>query len=101
MINFKVKKIAIFLIFLIHINSCSEKEDKKLLGQIIGSVAGVYLGSKVGSGVAKNISTVVGGTVGLTLGAVLTGVNRILLIYNGPECDHIELSIISMQATLD
>ena len=68
MINFKVKKISIFLIFLIHINSCSEKEDKKLLGQIIGSVAGAYLGSKVGSGISKNISTVVGGTVGFLLG---------------------------------
>ena len=66
--NLKVKKKLVLFIFLIFINSCAEKEDSKLLGQLIGSVAGAYLGSKVGSGISKNIATVVGGTVGFLIG---------------------------------
>ena len=60
-------KILVFS-FLTLTNSCAEKEDNKLLGQIIGSVAGAYLGSKVGDGMVGNLTTVLGGTVGFLIG---------------------------------
>ena len=66
-------KILIFSL-LILTNSCAEKEDNKLLGQIIGSVAGAYLGSKVGDGMVGNLTTVLGGTVGFLIGGKIVDV---------------------------
>jgi surface antigen len=66
-------KILIFSL-LILTNSCAEKEDNKLLGQIIGSVAGAYLGSKVGDGIAGNLTTVLGGTVGFLIGGKIVDI---------------------------
>tara|TARA_A100001011_G_scaffold393155_1_gene482382 strand:+ start:1578 stop:2048 length:471 start_codon:yes stop_codon:yes gene_type:complete len=65
--------ILIFSLFFI-LNSCAEKEDNKLLGQIIGSVAGAYLGSKVGDGMVGNLSTVLGGTVGFLIGGKIADI---------------------------
>ena len=66
-------KILIFSL-LISLNSCAEKEDNKLLGQIIGSVAGAYLGSKVGDGMVGNLTTVLGGTVGFLIGGKIVDI---------------------------
>ncbi len=55
-------------------SSCSEKEDKKFLGQIIGSVAGAYLGSKLGDGITGNLTTVLGGTVGFLIGGKIADI---------------------------
>ena len=62
--NYKI----IVLAFCIVINSCANKEDNKLLGQILGSAAGAYLGSKFGSGVGKDLSIILGGAVGFLIG---------------------------------
>ena len=50
------------------IQSCTNKEDNKLFGQILGSAAGAYLGSKFGSGVGKDLSIILGGAVGFLIG---------------------------------
>ena len=66
-------KVLVFTLCILS-SSCSEKEDKKLLGQIIGSVAGAYLGSKVGDGVVGNLTTVLGGTVGFLIGGKIVDI---------------------------
>ena len=50
------------------IQSCTNKEDNKLFGQILGSATGAYLGSKFGSGVGKDLSIILGGAVGFLIG---------------------------------
>ena len=59
---------VIILLFGMLVQSCTNKEDNKLFGQILGSAAGAYLGSKFGSGVGKDLSIILGGAVGFLVG---------------------------------
>ena len=64
-----MKKYKLLIItFCIFLNSCANKEDNKLFGQILGSATGAYLGSKLGSGVGKDFSMILGGAIGFLVG---------------------------------